>query len=62
MGFQNAYENAFHGFGNLVVWPWKGFGNIFRGVCTNLGTHFFKIIHKFFTEPEYSLFSFGVES
>ena len=28
MVFQNAYENVFDGFGNLVVWLWKSFGNM----------------------------------
>ena len=23
----------FHGFGNLVIWLWKSFGNIVKGVC-----------------------------
>ena len=28
-GFQNAYENEFfHGFGNVAIWLWKGFGNL----------------------------------
>jgi len=35
--FQNANENEIHGFGNLVVWLWKSFGSVFRGVCTNPG-------------------------
>ena len=28
MGFQNANENVFHGFGNLVIWLWKSIGNV----------------------------------
>ena len=36
-GFQNANENVLHGFGNLVIWRWKSFGNIFEGVCANPG-------------------------
>ena len=28
MGFQNANENEFHGFGNLVIWVWKSFGKV----------------------------------
>ena len=28
MAFQNAIE--FHGFGNLVIWLWKNFGNFFK--------------------------------
>ena len=35
MGFQNVDENEFHGSGNLVLWLWKSFRNIFKGVCTN---------------------------
>ena len=31
---QNANENVFQDFGNLVIWLWKSFGNIFKGVCT----------------------------
>ena len=34
MGFQNANENVFYGFGILIVWLWKSFGNIFKGVRT----------------------------
>ena len=35
MEFRNPNENEFHGFGNLVTWLWKCFGNFFNGVCTN---------------------------
>ena len=28
MGFQNANENELHGFGNLVILPWKSFGKV----------------------------------
>ena len=35
IGFQNANENDFHGFGNLVIWLWKSFGNFSKGVCTD---------------------------
>ena len=33
--FQNTYENLFHGFGNLVIWLWKSFGNMLRVVFMN---------------------------
>ena len=36
MRFQNANENEFHSFGNLVIWPLKSLGQIwkfFQGVC-----------------------------
>ena len=32
MGFQNANENEFHGFGKSVSWLWKRYENISRGV------------------------------
>jgi len=35
MGFQNAKENEFHGFGKLVIWLWKTFRNFLKGVCMN---------------------------
>jgi len=35
MGLQNANENNFHGFGNLVIWLWKSFGHFSKGVCTD---------------------------
>ena len=28
MVFQNVNENVFHGFGNLVIWPWISFGKV----------------------------------
>ena len=28
MGFQNAIKNEFCGFGDLVIWLWKSFGEI----------------------------------
>ena len=28
MGFQNANENKFYDFGNLVIWLWKSFGKV----------------------------------
>ena len=31
MGLQNTNENEFHGFGNLAIWLWKGFGNTLKG-------------------------------
>ena len=34
MVFQNANENELHGFRNLVIWLWKNFGNISKGVFT----------------------------
>ena len=34
MVLQNANRNAFHGFGNLVIWFWKSFEKIFNGFCT----------------------------
>ena len=37
MGFLNANENVFHGFGTLAIWLWISFGNILRAVCTGLG-------------------------
>ena len=38
MGFLNANENEFHGFGNLVILIWNSFRKvleIFKAVCTN---------------------------
>ena len=35
LGCQNPNENRFHGFGNLVIWLSKRYGNIPKGVCTN---------------------------
>ena len=35
MGFQNANENVLYGFRNLVIWHWKSFGYILKGVYTN---------------------------
>ena len=32
MGLQNTNENVYHGFGNLVIWLWKSFGIIVKGV------------------------------
>ena len=34
MGLQNANENVFHGFRNLVFWHWKSFGIIVKGFFT----------------------------
>ena len=34
MGFQNANENEFHGFGNLVIWLWKSFGKAMKKLWT----------------------------
>ena len=28
-------KNMFHGFGSLVMWVWKSFGNITKVVFTN---------------------------
>ena len=39
MGFQNANENEFDGFGDLVIWIWQSFRKIFTGVCTNPISH-----------------------
>ena len=39
MGFQNATENMFHDFGDLVICLWKSFGKIFEVVCTNPVKH-----------------------
>ena len=36
MGFQNANENEFNGFGNLVMWLWKSYANFSKGVCAKL--------------------------
>ena len=30
MVFQNAKENEFHGFRNLVIWHWKSFAKVFK--------------------------------
>ena len=35
MAFQNAKKNVFHGFGKLVIWLWKSFGNILKGLFTH---------------------------
>ena len=35
MGFQNANENEFHGFGSLAIWLRKSFGNLVKGFSTN---------------------------
>ena len=32
MGFQNANENEFHGFENIVIWLWKSFGKVLE-IC-----------------------------
>ena len=37
MGFQNANENDFNGFGNLLIWLCKSYENISKGVCANPG-------------------------
>ena len=33
MGFQNSIYNACHGFGTLVIWLLKRFGNVVEGGC-----------------------------
>ena len=38
MEFQNLNENEFHGFGNLIIWLWKSFGNFFKVLLRTLLT------------------------
>ena len=35
VGFQNASDNVFHGFGSFALYFWKSFGDIFEGVYAN---------------------------
>ena len=40
----------FNGFGNLVIWLWKSFGNIFEVVCTNPVLKFSMLLGVLFFE------------
>ena len=41
MGFQNANENEFQCFGNVVIWLWKSVENGNKGVLYNFWLFFY---------------------
>ena len=45
MEFQNANENVFHGFGNLVISLQKRFGNVLKVASTNIVNSLFETLN-----------------